>query len=78
MKEELLEPKVMYILKDAFGKIYYAECVDVAEGGLVLEVDPIWVAQGIFPDKYVDTRFLEELRFKIFTIRPDQNSDTQH
>ena len=77
--EEEIHEEVTCVLKDMHGRVYLAECVDVTEGGLILKVEKQFIDQGIFPEEYLDTRFLErELGFKVFVLSDKHNNETLH
>ncbi len=62
------ESKVHCLLKDSTGEIYPAKVIDISEGGLILEVDAELIEEGVFEDKYQDTRVLEMKGFKWYLI----------
>lgn len=60
---------VICLVKHPNGKIYQVEVVDRTEDdGVILEVDIALVQARIFPERYLDSRYLKGMGYELFIV----------
>lgn len=58
------------IIKLPDGMYCQAEVIDHTENGIIFEVDPYYVQKGYFTERYLDSRYFDQLGLKYYLI-PD-------
>lgn len=64
------EAVLAYLLKDLSheGIFYHVELIDVTDSGLIFSVDPALVEEGLFPDLYIDSRYLDSMGLELIIV----------